>query len=113
MSMIILPLKIISIPLIIIIGESKKMSKRNKTILLLVLTFLYNNLLGFTTWSLIILVSVLKDTYLFFSSIIIMGFLMLTYLIVINMYVKRKIDINNILFTILIAIAFFTGLFLI
>lgn len=112
MSILILPLKIISIPLIIIIGDLN-LNEKTKTILLLVFAFLCNNLLGYTARFASFFIPILEGTYLFFLSIIIIGFIILTYLVTINMYIKRKIDINNILFTILIAIAFFTGLFLI
>lgn len=89
MQILILPLKILNIHLIIIIGESY-LNKRIKIIALLILAFLYNNLLGFTTKVSMLLMSILQGSYLFILSIMIIGFLILAYLITINIYVKRK-----------------------
>lgn len=107
MQILMLPLKIISIPLIIIIGESR-LNEKTKTIMLLVLTFLYNNLLGFATYFSMFLISFLQSIL----AIIIIGFSILMYLVTINIYVKRKIDINTIIYTMLNLTAFLTGLFL-
>ena len=107
MQILIFILKFISIPLIIIVGESLIDEKR-QTIILLVLAFLYNNLLGFVTLFAILLFSVSPSIL----SIIIIGFLLLVYLITINIYVIRKININIMLYIILNVAAFLTGIFL-
>lgn len=107
MQILIFILKLISIPLIIIVGESLIDEKR-QTIILLVLAFLYNNLLGFVTLFAILLFSVSPSIL----SIIIIGFLLLVYLITINIYVIRKININIMLYIILNVAAFLTGIFL-
>ena len=73
MQILILALKIISIPLIIIIGESH-FEEKTKNIALLLLAFLFNNLLGFVTCLSILLISVLSDSYLFILAIILIGF---------------------------------------
>lgn len=112
MQIILLILKIISIPLIIIIGESD-FTEKNKTITLLIIAFLYNNLIGSTTWFAIFLISALKNSYLFILSIIIIGFSILIYLITINKYIKKKIDVNTTLYISLNVIGFLTGIFLI
>lgn len=107
MQILIFLIKLISIPLIIIVGESLIDEKR-QTIILLVLAFLYNNLLGFVTFFAILLFSVSPSIL----SIIIIGFLLLVYLITINIYVIRKININIMLYIILNVAAFLTGIFL-
>ena len=107
MQILIFLIKLISIPLIIIVGESLIDEKR-QTIILLVLAFLYNNLLGFVTLFAILLFSVSPSIL----SIIIIGFLLLVYLITINIYVIRKININIMLYIILNVAAFLTGIFL-
>ena len=107
MQILIFILKLISIPLIIIVGESLIDEKR-QTIILLVLAFLYNNLLGFVTLFAILLFSVSPSIL----SIIIIGFLLLVYLITINIYVISKININIMLYIILNVAAFLTGIFL-
>ena len=83
-------LKIISIPLIIIVGESS-LNKNTKTTAFLILTVIFNNLLGSIIWFAILMISVLNSTYLFIVSIIIIGFIFFSYLITINMYIKRII----------------------
>ena len=108
MQILILPLKIISIPLIIIIGESN-IDEKTKTIALLILAFVYNNLLGFASWFLIILISASISIF----SMIIIGFIFLIYLITINVYIKRKLDINITIYIILNITAFLTGILLI
>lgn len=108
MQILILPLKIISIPLIIIIGESN-IDEKTKTIALLILAFIYNNLLGFASWFLIILISASISIF----SMIIIGFIFLIYLITINVYIKRKLDINITIYIILNITAFLTGILLI
>ena len=108
MQILILPLKIISIPLIIIIGESN-IDEETKTIALLILAFVYNNLLGFASWFLIILISASISIF----SMIIIGFIFLIYLITINVYIKRKLDINITIYIILNITAFLTGILLI
>ena len=108
MQILILPLKIISIPLIIIIGESN-IDEKTKTIALLILAFIYNNLLGFASWFLIILISASISIF----SMIIIGFIFLIYLISINVYIKRKLDINITIYIILNITAFLTGILLI
>lgn len=107
MQIIMLPLKIISVPLIIIIGESH-INENTKSTLLLLLAFLYNNLLGFATKFLVLLLSV----PLGILSTIIIGASFLIYLITINIYVKRKIDINITIYVMLNLIAFLIGAFL-
>lgn len=107
MQILIFLLKIISIPLIIIIGESH-IDEKIKSIVLLLLAFLYNNFLGSATWFSTFLLSVSSSLL----SIIFIGFLLLIYLIAINIYVKRKIDINIILYIMLNVTAFLTGIFL-
>ena len=111
MQLLILALKIISIPLIIIIGESH-FEEKTKNIALLLLAFLFNNLLGFVTCFSIFLISALSDSYLFILMIILIGFSLLVYLITINMYVKGKTDINTGIYIILNIISFLKGLFL-
>lgn len=101
-------LRIISIPLIIIFGEAQHVDEKNRTIILLILSFLYNNFLGFVTWGLWIIIA----TSLSILSIIILGTLILSYLIVINLYIKRRVDINNTLYLILIIVAFLIGVLL-
>lgn len=108
MQILILPLKIISIPLIIIVGESN-IDEKTKTIALLILAFVYNNLLGFASWFLIILISASISIF----SMIIIGFIFLIYLITINVYIKRKLDINITIYIILNITAFLTGILLI
>ena len=108
MQILILPLKIISIPLIIIIGESN-IDEKTKTIALLILAFIYNNLLGFASWFLIILISASISIF----SMIIIGFIFFIYLITINVYIKRKLDINITIYIILNITAFLTGILLI
>lgn len=108
MQLLLLPLKIISIPLIIIVGESH-IDEKKKTILLLILAFLYNNLLGLVAWFAMSLLSMA----LTILSIIIIGVMFFAYLITINIYVKRKIEINNIIYIMLNVTAFLIGLFLI
>lgn len=107
MQIILLCLKIISIPLIIIVGESQ-LEEKNRNIALLVLAFLYNNLLGVATWFMIFFLSVLPNIIGF----IIIGSVFLTYLITINVYVKRKIDMNMAIYVLLSVTAFVTGMFL-
>lgn len=111
MQLLILILKIISIPLIIIIGESH-LNKNTKTITLLLLAFLFNSFLVSTIWLLMFVISVFKNSYLFILSIFIIGFLVLSYLITINMYIKRKIDINITLYIVLCVTGLLTGLFI-
>lgn len=108
MQILMFPLKIISIPLIIIIGESH-LNEKNKMIALLILAFLYNNLLGFATRFSTFLLSALPSVFM----IITIGFSLLVYLIAINIYVKRKIEINMIIYVMLNVVAFFVGLLLI
>ena len=112
MQILILTLKLISIPLIIIVGEAK-LNEKNKTIILLLLAFLYNNLLGCISWLLIFLISMLHSTYFFIVFLVIIGVIFLTYLITINIYIKRKIDVNTTFYVILSIVAFLTGIFLI
>lgn len=107
MQIIMLPLKIISVPLIIIIGESH-INENTKSTLLLLLAFLYNNLLGFAARFLVLLLSV----PLGILSTIIIGASFLIYLITINIYVKRKIEINITIYIMLNLIAFLIGAFL-
>ena len=59
MQTLIMLLKILSIPLLIIIGELH-MNERTKTILLLVVDFLYNSFLGSVTSFAMIMISVLE-----------------------------------------------------
>lgn len=100
---------IIIIP-IVIIGELH-INKTIKNIVLLLLTFLYNNLLGLATWfSMFIICYSVYFFHLFFLPTIIIGISILIFLIPINIYVKRKIDINIIVYIILNVIAFMTGL---
>lgn len=111
MQTLIMLLKILSIPLLIIIGELH-MNERTKTILLLVVDFLYNSFLGSVTSFAMIMISVLESSYLFILSAIIIGILILAYLITINMYVKRKLYINILIYIIIIIVGFLSGLFL-
>lgn len=112
MSILISCLKIISIPLIIIIGESH-LNKNTKTTALLILTILFNSFLGSIIWLAMFMISVLKSTYLFIFSVIIIGFIFLSYLITINMYIKRKMEINNALFVTLCIVGLLSGLIII
>ena len=105
-------LKIISIPLIIIVGESS-LNKNTKTTAFLILTVIFNNLLGSIIWFAILMISVLNSTYLFIISIIIIGFIFFSYLITINMYIKRKMEINNALFITLCVVGLLSGFFII
>ena len=105
-------LKIISIPLIIIVGESS-LNKNTKTIAFLILTVIFNNLLGSIIWFAILMISVLNSTYLFIISIIIIGFIFFSYLITINMYIKRKMEINNALFITLCVVGLLSGFFIV
>lgn len=98
-------LRIISIPLIIFVGESN-IDERNKTIALLLLTFLYNNFMGV----------IFKILWIFMSTpigvlFIVIGVIcFLSFLISINLYIKGKIDITRTLYIILIVIAFLIGI---
>lgn len=93
-------LKILSVPLIIIVGESS-MDEKPKTIVLLVLAFLYNNFMGLVTWAFVILT---------FSSLSILTIIIIgAWIIAINLYIKEKIDINNTLYIVIIVIAFLLG----
>ena len=105
-------LKIISIPLIIIVGESS-LNKNTKTTAFLILTVIFNNLLGSIIWFAILMISVLNSTYLFIISIIIIGFIFFSYLITINMYIKRKMEINNALFITLCVVGLLSGFFIV
>lgn len=105
-------LKIISIPLIIIVGESS-LNKNTKTTAFLILTVIFNNLLGSIIWFAILMISVLNSTYLFIISIIIIEFIFFSYLITINMYIKRKMEINNALFITLCVVGLLSGFFII
>lgn len=107
MQIVILFLKIISIPLILIMGESH-LNERNKTIALLILAFLYNNLMGFATWIAILLMSMMPSIVL----VIMIGFSLLAYLITINLYVTKKVEINMMLYVMLNVVAFLTGILL-
>lgn len=93
-------LKILSVPLIIIVGESN-IDEKSKTIALLVLSFLYNNFMGMVTWAFVILT---------FSSLSILTIIIIgAWIIAINLYIKEKIDINNTLYIVIIVIAFLLG----
>ena len=105
-------LKIISIPLIIIVGESS-LNKNTKTTAFLILTVIFNNLLGSIIWFAILMISVLNSTYLFIISIIIIGFIFFSYLITINMYIKRKMEINNAVFITLCVVGLLSGFFIV
>ena len=105
-------LKIISIPLIIIVGESS-LNKNTKTTAFLILTVIFNNLLGSIIWFAILMISVLNSTYLFIISIIIIGFIFFSYLITINMYIKRKMEMNNALFITLCVVGLLSGFFIV
>lgn len=97
---------------IIIIGELH-LNKKIKEIVLLLLSFLYNTLLGLAIWFLLYIIAF---STVFFNSFIllaiIVGILFLICLIPINIYVKRKIAINTIVYIIINTIAFSIGLFL-
>ena len=105
-------LKIISIPLIIIVGESS-LNNNTKTTAFLILTVIFNNLLGSIIWFAILMISVLNSTYLFIISIIIIGFIFFSYLITINMSIKRKMEINNALFITLCVVGLLSGFFIV
>lgn len=96
----------------IIIGELH-LNKKIKEIVLLLLSFLYNTLLGLAIW---VLLYIIAFSTVFFNSFIllaiIVGILFLICLIPINIYVKRKIAINTIVYIIINTIAFSIGLFL-
>ena len=96
----------------IIIGELHLNKKIKETVLLL-LSFLYNTLLGLAIW---VLLYIIAFSTVFFNSFIllaiIVGILFLICLIPINIYVKRKIAINTIVYIIINTIAFSIGLFL-
>ncbi len=111
MQTLIMFLEILSIPLLIIIGELQ-INEKTKTIFLLVVDFLYNSFLGSVTGFAMTMISVLDSSYLFILSTIIIGFLILVYLVTINMYVKRKLDINIAIYIILNIVGFLSGLFL-
>lgn len=111
LKLFILPLKIISIPLIIIIGESD-MDEKQKTIALLILAFLFNNLMGYAIWLSLLLLSVISGTPGFALYILIIGGIFFTYLITMNKYIKRKIDVNTTFYVSLNVVAMITGLFL-
>ena len=55
----------------------------------------------------------LHSTYFFIVFLVIIGVIFLTYLITINIYIKRKIDVNTTFYVILSIVAFLTGIFLI
>ena len=97
-------LKIMSIPLIIFVGESEQLEERKQNTLLLVLAFLFNNLLGTVIWFAFILFSVPS----IFVKIMV-GVIFLSYLFIINRYIKRKLDMNMSLYVMLCITAFFTG----
>lgn len=97
---------------IIIIGELHLNKKIKETVLLL-LSFLYNILLGLAVCFSTFIISFLTIFLNTFSlSAIIAGILFLIHLIPINIYVKRKININTIVYIIINTIAFSIGLFL-
>lgn len=100
---------IISI-IIVIIGELH-INKKLKDTILLLLSFLYNTLLGLAMWFSIFIIAFSTAFFNAFTlSIIIGGILFLISLIPINMYAKRKIDINIIVYIILNIIGFLIGL---
>lgn len=96
-------LRILSIPLIIIIGESN-INERTKTIVLLVLSFIYNNFIGFVAWTL----GILMYTSISILTIIIIG----AWIIAINIYIKEKTDINTTIYIIFVVVAFLIGVLL-
>ena len=100
---------LILIILIIIIGELH-LNIKLKKILLLILSFLYNTLLGLAMWfSIFIIPPLTVFLNLFTVAMIIIGVSFLMFLIPINMYVKRKVKINIIVYIILNIIGFLIG----
>jgi len=101
---------LIVIIIIIIIGQSH-LNKKLKKILLMILSFIYNTLLGLAMWFSMFIISFFTIYLNLFSlSMIIVGILFLIALIPINIYVKRKVDINIIVYIILNIIGFLIGL---
>ncbi len=98
-------LRLISIPLIVVFGELD-IYERTRTIVLLILAFLYNNLMGFVAWAFGILIA--SSMGIFY--ILIIGIIILFYLIAINFYIRKRVDINNAVYIILVLVAFLSGI---
>lgn len=92
-----------------IVGELH-LNIKLKKILLLIISFLYNTLLGLAMWfSIFVIASLTVFLNLYAVSMIIIGISFLMFLIPINMYVKRKVKINIVVYIILNVIGFLIG----
>lgn len=92
-----------------IVGELH-LNIKLKKILLLIISFLYNTLLGLAMWfSILVIASLTVFLNLYAVSMIIIGISFLMFLIPINMYVKRKVKINIVVYIILNVIGFLIG----
>lgn len=77
-----------------IVGELH-LNIKLKKILLLIISFLYNTLLGLVMWfSIFVIASLTVFLNLYTVSLIIIGISFLMFLIPINMYIKRKVKLN-------------------